>query len=73
MTQAADALSCTAREVEDNYRYQKAFQTLRHKTSAQPESSGSEDDPDASTRKKKETKKKKKDPAATDTPEKTEK
>ena len=59
--QAADALPGTAREVEDNYRYQKAYKLLRPKTSAQPESSGSEDAPDAPTRKKKKKKKKKED------------
>ena len=66
--QAADALPGTAREVEDIYKYQKAYKTLRHKTSAPLESSGSEDAPDATTQKKKKSKKKRrKDPAA-DTP-----
>ena len=65
--QAADALPGTAREVEDIYRYQKAYKTLRGKTSAPPESSGSEDAPDAPQRKK-ENKKRRNDPLAQASP-----
>ena len=66
--QAADALPGTACEVEDIYKYQKAYKTLRHKTSAPLESSESEDTPDATTQRKKKSKKKKKKEPAEETP-----
>ena len=65
---AVDALSGTVHEVEDYYRYQKAYKTWLHKTSTSLKSSGSEVAPAMATQTEKK-KKRMRSPVTKDMPE----